>query len=109
MLKNLKVLIIALSFGLFCVQFRVAFLNLLDPPLVDSSYERDISVDDMPIITICPMNQTNNENYKHLYPVGINTFIRGRVNIFKVSWGAHVNLTYEEVLKQLFNENILLQ
>ena len=109
MLKNLKIVVIVLSFAFFCVQFRLALLNLLDPPMVDSSYERDITVDDMPIITICPLNQTNKEKLDYIYPMGTGSFIRGRIDFKIVSWGAHVNLTYEEVLGQLFDSNISYQ
>ena len=109
MLKNLKIVVIVLSFAFFCVQFRLALLNLLDPPIIDSSYERDITVDDMPIITICPLNQTNKDMLSKLkYPCR-ESFTRGRVGLRTVSWGAHVNLTYEEVLKQLFDENVASQ
>ena len=55
------------------------------------------------------MNQTKEENLNYLYPMGKGSFIRGRINTFHVSWGAHVNLTYEEVLNHLFDENIVSQ
>ena len=105
-LKNLKLFVIVLSFAFFCVQFRIALLNLLDPPMVDSSYERDITVDDMPIITICPMNQTREEVLIQLKYYHKKHFYQGLVDWIQVSWGAHVNLTYEEVLDQLFDVNI---
>ena len=107
MLKNLKIVVVVLSFAFFCVQFRLALLNLLDPPMVDSSYDRDITVDDIPIITVCPMNQTNTKKFDYMYPLGKGSFIRGRIDALHVSWGAHVNLTYGQVLKQLFDEKIL--
>ena len=57
--KKIKFTVFIFSFIMFCIQLRIAIMNLIDPPLVDNTYEKEITRNDMPLITICPNNQTN--------------------------------------------------
>ena len=110
-----KIFIFDLSFIMFIVQFRIAALNLVDPPMVDSSYERDLTADDMPVITICPSNQTNSAMVKALWRLKFDNemedFLQGFAkcedNTKCISWGAHINQTYDQVLKEVFNPNVI--
>ena len=58
-MKILKIVVLLVSIIMFSIQFRKATFNLLNPPIIDSTYETNITVDDLPLITICPVNQTN--------------------------------------------------
>ena len=72
--KFLKLLVFGV---MFCIQFRIAIINLLDPPSVDTTEERSISEIDLPIVTICPTNQTNETRLKELgYPSMKNLYKR---------------------------------
>ena len=44
---------------MFCIQFETAIKNLINPPTVDSTYITELDNVDLPLITICPTNQTN--------------------------------------------------
>ena len=100
---------------MFGVQLRIAILNLIDPPMVDSSHERDLTADDMPVITICPYNQTNSAMEKALFRLKYGTqmedllkgFAKCEENDEFISWGAHVNISYDQVLKEVFNPNVI--
>ena len=102
-----KIFIFVLSFIMFIVQFRIA------APMVDSSHERDLTADDMPVITICPYNQTNSAMEKALrrlkYGTQMEDLLQGCAkcedNTKCVSWGAHVNRSYDQVLKEVFDSN----
>ena len=92
---------------MFCYQLNTATLNLIDPPTVDSTYERNMTVDDMPLITICPTNQTNITRMNELgYFDLLGSILEGSTygnKITRVSWGEHVNLTFDELKSQLFD------
>ena len=76
MLKILKMIVILVSFAMFCYQLNIATENLINPPTVDSTYERIISDNDIPLITVCPNNQFNMTiGY---YSVG--KFLKGFIN-----------------------------
>lgn len=92
---------------MFCYQLNTATLNLIDPPTVDSTYERNMTVDDMPLITICPTNQTNITRMNELgYFDLLGSILEGSTygnKITRVSWGEHVNLTFDELKSQVFD------
>ena len=58
-MKKLKAVVLLISFVMFCVQLRIAIINLIDPPTVVSNSEKNISDFTPPLITVCPTNQTN--------------------------------------------------
>ena len=96
MLK-LKLIAITLSFSMFCIQFKTAIESLISPPEIDSSSIQSIEDVDLPIITVCPTNQTN---LTALELFGYN----GRYNLHSGhgnSWGKLFNLTFEELKKDI--------
>ena len=101
-----------ISFVMFCVQLRIATMNLMNPPLVDSTYERNLTVDELPLITICPVNQFVYSNFRKLSYTQLKEFLKGEIwpsndNLHSVSWGGHENLTFIEVLNAIYDENVL--
>ena len=69
LLKIFKCLVFIISFVMFCYQLNIATVNLMDPPTVLSQHERDITDDDIPLIAVCPTNQTNLTRLRELgYP-----------------------------------------
>ena len=105
-LTILKMLVLAFSFIMFCYQLRIATVNLMEPPTVDSTYDREIIQDDFPLITICPTNQANEANLKDLNYTSVEQLLKGGNKFNKTSyfrsWGAHLNLTFDDLLKQVF-------
>ena len=62
---------------MFCVQFRIALINLFNPPTVDSTNVKNIEEIDLPLITICPTNQTNKNMLEMYFPDSDDSFLSG--------------------------------
>ena len=110
LLKIIKCNVFLVSFAMFCYQLNIATLNLMNPPTVDSTNERSITVDDLPIVTICPTNQTNYNRLKELgYVYDLESVLLGNafcnLPTLCTSWGAHENLSFEELKDQIFNSS----
>ena len=100
--------VVILCIVMFGVQLRIATLNLMYPPMVDSSYERDLTANDLPVITICPSNQTRHDGFGKLkYNGGLNDMLKGFAlcngTTECISWGNHLNLTFDEALRKVFD------
>ena len=106
-LESLKIIIWVVAFAMFCYQLNTATMLLMDPLRVDSTYERDITDDDIPLVTVCPINQTDIDRLFELEFLSYNSFLAGYTycNVTKQchSWGANVNLTFDEVNCQVFD------
>ena len=103
----LKFSVLVISFAMFCYQLNIATLNLMDPPTVDSTFERNIADYDIPVVTICPINQTNYPKLMELKYYTKENVLRGETSChdtdFCKSWGAHLNLTFDELKSQIFD------
>ena len=99
MLK-LKLLAIILSFSMFCIQFKTAIESLISPPEIDSSSIKSIEDVDLPIITVCPTNQTN---LTALELFGYNSSLYNLHSGHGNSWGNLFNHTFEELKKDIFD------
>ena len=93
---------------MFCYQLNHANQNLMNPGTVDSSHERDITDDDLPLVTICPTNQTNHNRLKELgYSNEHEDILLGHavcnLKTYCTSWGADMNLTFDELKGQIFD------
>ena len=91
---------------MFCYQLNVATTFLMDPPTVLTQYEREATDDDMPLVTICPTNQTPDDlNEKFKYD-SLNEILKGDTVCDDgekcYSWGAHLDLTFDELISQVF-------
>ena len=106
-LKILKIIVFALSFAMFCYQLRIATNSLINSPMVDSTYERDITDDDIPLITMCPLSQMSGERltefgyYDYYYLLTGDNLWDFSSNM--ISWGAHLNQTFQNVLSYVLN------
>ena len=65
-LHFIRFIVLSISFVMFCYQLKTATLNLMNPGLVDINHERYATDDDMPLITVCPTNQTNTKRIQEL-------------------------------------------
>ena len=106
-LKIFKIIVFALSFAMFCYQLRIATISLINPPMVDSTYERDITDDEIPLITMCPSKQID---YKRLKEFEYNEYeylLDGQnqwdFSSYMISWGAHLNQTFQNVLRYVMD------
>ena len=103
----LRFIVISISLYYFSIQITIAFHNWMHPPTVDSTSERNLTEHDLPVITACPTNQTN---YEKLYSLGYkfrSYAYAGSSNCTNnecyLSWGQHLNLTHQELFKQIHN------
>ena len=88
---------------MFCYQLNIATINLVDPPTVLSQYERAATFDDMPLITVCPANHTNLTRIKKLGYSDYDRMLLGATKCNEISWGKHLNLTFDELREQVFD------
>ena len=108
-LFGMKFIVLSISLYFFNIQVFQAIQNLIKPPTVDSSFEKQLTETDLPIITVCPTNQTN---YTRLYELGykLRSFMYAGISSCKnetcLSWGHHLNSTYDDLLNQVHNINI---
>ncbi len=98
-LKVLRIFILLISFAMFCFQLHTATLNLMHPGLVDINHERDITDDDMPLITVCPTNQIEDRwSYNNMLVGSAYCSETTRCT----TWGSHLNLTFDKLKDQVF-------
>ena len=110
-MKIFKFITLLVAIVMFYIQFRTATQKLMNPPIIDANYETKIAADDLPLITICPVNQVQSDTFKELDYGSLNDFLHGRTNCIRghcvVSWGSHKNLSFSEALKVLYDERII--
>ena len=106
-LKVFRIFVLLISFVMFFYQLNTATVNLMDPPTVLSQYEREAFDDDMPLITVCPTNQTNlirlTEVEHYEYDWMLWGLAKCNETTWCTSWGAQVNLTFDELKGQVFD------
>ena len=100
--------VLAICFVLFCYQMNTATMSLMNPPMVDSSYDRNITDDDLPLVTVCPTDQNNlNGSYSLEYGNLLNLLI-GKIGGYFVpesntSWTGSKNLTFKDLITEAFD------
>ena len=106
--KAFRMLILVFSFLMFIWQASVALSNLMDPPVVDSTERLNFDKIDSQLLTICPLNQFNLTKLQQFgYPPSQYEFFMGFDNSFNfIGWGAHLNLTYVQMVEELQNYNL---
>ena len=101
-MDKLKKFLLIFSVVMFCYQFKTAIENLISPNLVDSTSIKNVEEINFPLITICPTNQLNKAKLKELEYVDFSNVLYG-LQGNNASWGAVKNLTFLQVLEQVFN------
>ena len=97
----IRYLVLIFSFVMFCIQCETAITNLISPPTVDSTTIKNIEDVELPVITLCPVNQTNQTALDELNYSNEQDLLSG--NTIKTSWGNLHNLTHGELLNKTFN------
>ena len=106
-LQLFKCLVLIVSSVMFIIQFKTSFDKLLNPQLADISEIKSIDNIEPPLITICPFNQINETKAKEFGYSGV--FLNGiqeNRNGSVVTWGTHMNKTFEELLEAILNPEI---
>ena len=103
----LNVFILAFSFVMFCFQAKIAFDNLLYPPVVDSTEKFNIAEIDSPLITICPLDTINHTILESFGYLHFNDLLRGiDVENEAIAWGAQHNLTFLQMYSNMVDQKI---
>ena len=99
-----------LSTYYFADQVMIAIENLRNPPTVDSTMMKTLNDVDLPIVTICPTNQTNSELLDKLYGNKWPSYmLAGNVSCQGnpcLSWGHHLNMTHQQLLHSVYNATL---
>ncbi len=107
LVRIFKFFVFIISFVMFCYQLNIATINLMDPPTVLSQYERDATEDDMPLVTFCPTNQIDSTRMRELgyfsYDFILMGYAKCSKSTFCTSWGAHANLSFDELINHVFD------
>ena len=103
---KLRLLAVLLSVAMFCIQLKIAIESLISPPEIDSTTIKDIADAgvELPIITVCPINQTNSTALKLLGYEVWNKYVFHEPK--NNSWGSLYNLTFEELKSKIYQVNI---
>ncbi len=107
---KLKLVIVIFSTYNLVDQVMTAIKNLRNPPVVDSTMTKTIHDVGLPVVTICPINQTNfvllNKLYGNKSPnemlAGF-AYCQGKKCL---SWGNHLNMSHQELLHSVYNAKL---
>ena len=97
-----KIVVILISTIIFFLQLNHSLEKLANPPLADVSLTTTLStIDPLPLITVCPLNQINEGKVQEFGYRKTSYFLKGVKNIGEkeqLSWGADLNKTFDEML-----------
>ena len=88
---------------MFILQLKTAVEKLYNPLVVESTKYLGIADIEKPMITFCPRKQFNNSNKYFKYSSDL---FHGRWSKNETSWGGHVNISYEQMLKAVYRKNV---
>ena len=100
--SRLRILVLLFSFVMFCIQAENAIMKLIYPPEVDSTSVKNIVDIDLPVITLCHTNQTNETMINEVLFYSNEANLLSGLTRSKISWGDSHNLTHEQLLDQVF-------
>ena len=101
MVKSGKGIILFFSFVMLCYQMHIAVDKLVNPSLVDSTKNLNFTEITPPLITFCPVDQWK---YTDTGYVDMKTVMKGSYGGFfpeNIGWGAQLNMTFDQMRKQL--------
>ncbi len=94
----------------FADQVMKAIEKIRNPPTVDSTIMKPIDDVDLPIVTICPTNQTNSELLDKFYGnKNPNAMLAGKALCNGkpcLSWGNHLNMSHKKLLHKVYNSKL---
>ena len=103
---NFRIMLLLISLIMFVVQFRIAMMNLLHPPEVDSTTNMNINDVELPLITVCPTRQENLTNLSFYGYTSRLAILKGSTTYNKTSWGQYHNLSFDVLLENIYDKEI---
>ncbi len=104
----LKFLLVILSIVMCIIQLRTATMNLIYPPTVITIIDKNIADIDLPIVTICQTHQGNMTRLNELHYARVVDLLNGFTGFAEserlLSWGQHANLTFDQILDEVFSD-----
>ena len=99
---------------MFVYQIGKSTFNLFQPQVADTSENLLLQDMDLPLITICPQDQANETKVKDLgfsplfgfnYAAGFLMGLKSANGSSKLSWGADMNMSYDQLLEYVLDGN----
>ena len=102
--KIIRLLLIIIALFLLCYQTKFAVESIMNPPTIVTSHQVPISEISAPLIYICPLDQFNTTRMQQFGYANEYALFDGRSeqNTSR-SWGAHVNMTFQQLMTNILN------
>ena len=93
--RFIRILVLLVSFTMFSIQMKGSLKNLINPPIVTTEERLSVEDIDPPLISICPVDQIDEEKLKNLGYKDYDNFLLGNARP-----GTNTNLSFSEILDQ---------
>ena len=95
-------------FGIFVFQMYTALFTYIGKPTsTTTDYIAFNEIPLKPLITVCRQDAFNLASARSLGYDSLADLLRGNVNNSTISWGAHLNKTYEEIIDLVYPDGIM--
>ena len=91
----LKIPVILISLVMFGFQMKISLENLFNPPIIVSEKKLSITEIDPPMLTICPLNQVDEEKLKSFGYATYSKFLKGIIKPFHAT-----NISFWKLFEQ---------
>ena len=93
--------LLLVAFGMLIYQSHTAFKLIMNPPMIMTTSEANISDVRKPLMYLCPSDQYDlNKTIEHGYAHN-HDLVNGKMNATERSWGAHLNMTWEQLIRNV--------
>ncbi len=97
--KSARLILLLGAIVMLSYQSHKAVVLILAPPMMMTATQVDISGVPLPMMYICPLNQYNESKLnKNMFDNEADILMGKSQNSTKISWGSHVNKTFEELI-----------
>ena len=93
--------LLLVAFVMLIIQSHTAFKLIMNPPMIMTTSEANISDVRKPLMYLCPSDQYDlNKTIEHGYAHN-HDLVNGKMNATERSWGAHLNMTWEQLIRNV--------
>ena len=105
--SKIKIMVVIAAIVMFCFQCEIALMKLIYPPVDDFTHVEKIENVDLPLVTVCPTEQSTNWKFLKFGYGSNENLLSGHIGLTEdlniTSWGGFHNLTYNELKSQIFD------
>ena len=92
----LKIPVFLIALSMFVFQMKISLENLFNPPIIVSEKKLSITEIDPPMITVCPLNQVDEEKLKYFGFDSYDKFLKGTIKPFHPT-----NISFWKIFEQV--------